>query len=342
MFLSANAGKRSLGLSLRDPHGREALLRLADRADVFLQSLRPGHAEELGLGPEALRARNRALVYCTVGAYGRVGPLSREPGYDALMQAAGGLISVTGEPGPPRRTRRRVPRSTRARACGRRSACSPRCSSESELARAGWSTSRSTRPRSAYIGYHLAGYLADGTVPAGAGDALPDGRAVPGVPDAGRRADDRGRERSAVRARSATCSALPALIDDPRFRTNPRQGREPRRARPRFSRSGSGRTTRRTGTSASWPQACRPRRSRTSPTSPPSPQTEALGMLQPLASPGGSPTSASRPCRCASTANERPPLATARSRPAHGRDPHGGGLRRREIAALAARGVITP
>ena len=53
MFLSANAGKRSLALSLRDPRGRDALLRLADRADVFLQSLRPGLAEELGLGPEA-------------------------------------------------------------------------------------------------------------------------------------------------------------------------------------------------------------------------------------------------------------------------------------------------
>ena len=55
MFLSANAGKRSLALSLRDPRGRDALLRLADRADVFLQSLRPGLADELGLGADALR-----------------------------------------------------------------------------------------------------------------------------------------------------------------------------------------------------------------------------------------------------------------------------------------------
>ena len=55
MFLSANAGKRSLALSLRDPRGREALLRLVDGADVFLQSLRPGLADELGLGADALR-----------------------------------------------------------------------------------------------------------------------------------------------------------------------------------------------------------------------------------------------------------------------------------------------
>jgi crotonobetainyl-CoA:carnitine CoA-transferase CaiB-like acyl-CoA transferase len=101
MFLSANASKRSLAISLRDERGREALLRLADRADVFIQSLRPGLAERLGLGPDDLRARNPRLVYCSVGAYGHVGPLRHEPGYDALMQAAGGLISMTGEPGRP-------------------------------------------------------------------------------------------------------------------------------------------------------------------------------------------------------------------------------------------------
>ena len=107
MFLSANAGKRSLALSLRDPRGRDALLRLADDADVFLQSLRPGLAEELGLGPSDLRSRNPRLVYCSLGAYGSRGPLRTEPGYDALMQAAGGLILRVGRDlpddyGPPR------------------------------------------------------------------------------------------------------------------------------------------------------------------------------------------------------------------------------------------------
>ena len=80
MFLSANAGKRSLAVSLRDDRGREALLRLADGADVFLQSLRPGLAERLGLGADALRARNPRLVYCSVGAYGHVGPLAGRAG----------------------------------------------------------------------------------------------------------------------------------------------------------------------------------------------------------------------------------------------------------------------
>lgn len=101
MFLAANASKRSLGLDFKAPAGREALLRLVDRADVFLQSLRPGLAERLGLGPSELRERNPRLVYCSIGAYGRVGPLRHHPGYDPLMQAAGGIISITGEPGRP-------------------------------------------------------------------------------------------------------------------------------------------------------------------------------------------------------------------------------------------------
>lgn len=102
MFLAANAGKRSLALELGDPRGLEALLRLADRADVLVQSLRPGAAERRGFGPEAVRARNPRLVYCSIGAFGAVGPLRDQPGYDPLLQAASGIMSVTGErDGPP-------------------------------------------------------------------------------------------------------------------------------------------------------------------------------------------------------------------------------------------------
>jgi len=97
MFLAANAGKRSLAVELGDARGREIVLRLADRADVFLQSLRPGAAERHGLGPVELRARNPRLVYCSIGAFGSRGPLSDRPGYDPLLQAASGIMSVTGE-----------------------------------------------------------------------------------------------------------------------------------------------------------------------------------------------------------------------------------------------------
>ena len=99
MFFAANAGKRSLALDVATPEGREALLRLAERSAVFVQSLRPGTAERLGLGPDDLRVRNDRLIYCSIGAFGRRGPLAGEAGYDPLMQAAGGIMSVTGEPG---------------------------------------------------------------------------------------------------------------------------------------------------------------------------------------------------------------------------------------------------
>ena len=97
LFLASNAGKRSLAVDLAEERGREIVLRLADGADVFVQSLRPGAAERHGLGVAELRARNPRLVYCTIGAFGSRGPLSEQPGYDPLLQAASGIMSVTGE-----------------------------------------------------------------------------------------------------------------------------------------------------------------------------------------------------------------------------------------------------
>jgi crotonobetainyl-CoA:carnitine CoA-transferase CaiB-like acyl-CoA transferase len=99
MFYAANLSKRSLALDLK--LGFDVLLRLVDTADVFIQSLRPGTAARLGFGAEALRERNPRLVYCDIGAFGRAGPLRDRPGYDPLLQAYGGLISVTGEPDRP-------------------------------------------------------------------------------------------------------------------------------------------------------------------------------------------------------------------------------------------------
>jgi crotonobetainyl-CoA:carnitine CoA-transferase CaiB-like acyl-CoA transferase len=97
MFLASNAGKRSLAVELGDDRGREIVLRLVDGADVFVQSLRPGAAERHGLGADELRARNPRLVCCSIGAFGSHGPLSAQPGYDPLLQAASGIMSVTGE-----------------------------------------------------------------------------------------------------------------------------------------------------------------------------------------------------------------------------------------------------
>ena len=218
MFLSANAGKRSLALSLRDPRGREALLRLVDGADVFLQSLRPGLADELGLGPDALRERNPSLVYCSVGAYGHKGPLRAEPGYDALMQAAGGLISMTGEPGHPGV---RVGSSLIDQGTGTWAALGVLAALlEREKSGEGSVVDVSLYETAlGYIGYHLAGYLADGTVPAGQGTRFPMVAPYQVFPTRdGELMIAGGNDR--LFASICAVVGLPALVEDPRFRTN--------------------------------------------------------------------------------------------------------------------------
>jgi crotonobetainyl-CoA:carnitine CoA-transferase CaiB-like acyl-CoA transferase len=101
MFLAANAGKRSLVLDLSTAEGIGELLGLADRADVLVQSLRPGAAAEHGFDAGTLRARRPELVHCSIGAFGGTGPLRDQPGYDPLLQAASGIMSVTGVDGMP-------------------------------------------------------------------------------------------------------------------------------------------------------------------------------------------------------------------------------------------------
>src|SRR5258706_15499346 len=82
MFFAANASKRSLALDLKTADGMEAVLRLVDRADVFVQSMRPGTAERLRLGAAAPRERDERLVYSPIGAFGSRGPPAGHPGYD--------------------------------------------------------------------------------------------------------------------------------------------------------------------------------------------------------------------------------------------------------------------
>ncbi len=219
MFLSANAGKRSLALSLRDPRGRDALLRLVDNADVFLQSLRPGLADELGLGAEALHERNPQLIYCSVGAYGHVGPLSREPGYDALMQAAGGLISMTGDPDRPGV---RVGSSLIDQGTGTWAALGVLAALlERDRTGEGSVVDVSLYETAlGYIGYHLAGYLADGTVPHGQGTRFPMVAPYQVFPTRdGELMIAGGNDR--LFAAICAVLGLPALVDDPRFATNP-------------------------------------------------------------------------------------------------------------------------
>ncbi len=98
-FMGVNRNKRSLAVDLKAPEGRAVVERLLARADVFVQSLHAGAAEGLGLGWQQARAINPRLVYCSVTAFGTEGPLRDRPGYDPLMQALSGIMSITGHPG---------------------------------------------------------------------------------------------------------------------------------------------------------------------------------------------------------------------------------------------------
>jgi crotonobetainyl-CoA:carnitine CoA-transferase CaiB-like acyl-CoA transferase len=101
-FLSLNRNKRSVVVNLKETAERERLRRLiVERADVVVSNLRPGSAAEFGLDADALRRVKPSLVYCNIGAFGASGPLKDRPGYDPLMQAFGGLMSVTGEAAQP-------------------------------------------------------------------------------------------------------------------------------------------------------------------------------------------------------------------------------------------------
>jgi crotonobetainyl-CoA:carnitine CoA-transferase CaiB-like acyl-CoA transferase len=104
-FVALNRGKRSLAIDLAKPEGREVVLRLAERADVFLENFRGGKAAALGLDETAVRARKSDIIYASLSAYGNGGPDYTKPGYDAVLQARTGIMGVTGSgDGHPMRT----------------------------------------------------------------------------------------------------------------------------------------------------------------------------------------------------------------------------------------------
>jgi len=101
-FQALNRNKSSVVCNFRDPTEAQALRDLiVQRADVVIQNLRPGHVEKLRIDGPSLLALKPSLIYANLGAFGNRGPLKDRPGYDPLMQAFGGIMSTTGEPGRP-------------------------------------------------------------------------------------------------------------------------------------------------------------------------------------------------------------------------------------------------
>ena len=100
-FHSNNRGKRSVTLDIKDPRDVERLKGLVQQADILIQNLRPGIVDDLGIGPDVMRAVNPRLIYCSIWAFGHAGPLKLAPGFDPLMQCYGAVVTLTGRPDDP-------------------------------------------------------------------------------------------------------------------------------------------------------------------------------------------------------------------------------------------------
>ncbi len=103
-FLSANRNKKSVTVNIAHAEGQQIVRELAARSDILIENFRVGTLCRYGLDAGALQSVNPALIYCSISAYGQDGPRAGEAGYDAMIQASGGLMSITGEPdGPPQK-----------------------------------------------------------------------------------------------------------------------------------------------------------------------------------------------------------------------------------------------
>lgn len=98
-FMSINRNKRSMVLNLKDPRGREILKELVRQADVLVENFRPGTTAKLGISYEELYPLNPRLIYASCSGFGQTGPYRGRPAYDIIIQAMGGIMSITGQPG---------------------------------------------------------------------------------------------------------------------------------------------------------------------------------------------------------------------------------------------------
>jgi crotonobetainyl-CoA:carnitine CoA-transferase CaiB-like acyl-CoA transferase len=218
-FISLNRNKKSLALDLKSPGGLEVLHRLVGRADVFVQSLRPGAVDELGLDFAGASRINPRVVYCSITAFGTRGPLSHLPGYDPLMQAYSGLMSVNGHPDqePARVGTSIVDMGTGMwAALGIVAALRQR----DATGRAIEVTTALFETALMWMSYHAMGYMASGAVPQaqGSGTAMiapyqafptADGLAMIGAGS------------DALFAKLAAALGCPELAQDARFKDNP-------------------------------------------------------------------------------------------------------------------------
>jgi len=218
-FLSVNRNKRGIAVDLKRDEGRAIAQRLADLADILVENFRPGKAAGLGLGYEELSKRNPGLIYASISGYGQTGPYAAEPGYDAIAQALGGLMSVTGEMG---RDPVRVGNSAADIGAAMWAAIGVLAALHERVAtgRGRWIDISLLDGQIAWLTYLASGYFATGEVPQRYGSAHPsivpyqamrtkDGHLMVAVGN------------DALWHKFAALLGLDALADDERFATNP-------------------------------------------------------------------------------------------------------------------------
>ena len=217
-FLGFNRNKRSLAVDLDHPGGQAIVRRLAANADVMVESFRHGSLAKRGLDYEQIRAENPRIVFCSITGFGTRGPQRNRPGYDPVVQAYSGIMSLTGEPGrPPVRTGPSIVDMGAGMwaalgivgALFARMRTNEGCKVDTSLFEAGV----------AWVGYQLVGYLATGKVPP------PMGSRVPMIaPYEGFATRDGHLQLCAgndnLFARLCHALEVPDLPADPRFRTN--------------------------------------------------------------------------------------------------------------------------
>jgi crotonobetainyl-CoA:carnitine CoA-transferase CaiB-like acyl-CoA transferase len=98
-FVSLHRNKRGLSINLKSPEGKELFLKVIEKADVMIENFRPGALEKLGLGYEAVSARNPGIIYTSISGFGQDGPYRERAAMDLILQAESGMISITGEEG---------------------------------------------------------------------------------------------------------------------------------------------------------------------------------------------------------------------------------------------------
>ena len=219
LFLSYNRNKRSVVLDLKSEGGRDVLWRLIDSADVFVQAYRAGVIEKLGFAYEQVRERRPDIIYASVTGYGSRGPLKERPGYDPLIQAYTGVMSLTGHPdGPPAR----VGGSVVDVGTGILTALGILAAlRERDKTGKGTHVEASLLATSlGWVSYHIQGYLASGEVPG----RMDTGLASIAPYEAFRTEDGElmiSAGNDGIFSRLCQSLGLAELLDDERFRDNP-------------------------------------------------------------------------------------------------------------------------